>query len=367
MARPGRSSDPRRRGGALAALASAILIAALATSCGPDGPRTHEFRGLTMGTTWSVKVVAASLDPERQDAIEGRILEELERIIDRMSHYEPSSELSRFNASSDTAPFPVSEETAEVVRWALEMGALTDGALDVTVGPLVDAWGFGPPPVPPEPPSDAEIERLLAVTGQEHLELGADSPALRKDTPGLRVDLSSIAKGYAVDRVADLLTADGLDRFLVEIGGELRARGTNEDGEPWRLAVERPQDEGRSVHLVVALEDGGLATSGDYRNYHEVDGRRLSHIIDPRTGRPVAHRLASVSVIAPLCVRADALATALMVLGPDDGFALAERLDLAALFLVRREDGTFEERSTESFRELVSEDPARATAAGTRG
>jgi thiamine biosynthesis lipoprotein len=330
-----------------------LLLVFLMTACGPAGPRTYEFHGLAMGTTWSVKVVAASMDRERQQALEALVVAELDGVNEKMSHYLETSELSRFNASAEGVPFPASADLLEVLERALEIGEQTDGALDVTIGPLVDAWGFGPPGQPPEPPSDAEILRLLAATGPEHLELDRDAATLQKAVPGLRVDLSAIAKGYAVDRVAEALAAEGLDRFLVEIGGELRALGTGETGEPWRLAVERPRIEGRSVHLVVPLTSGSLATSGDYRNYYEVDGQRITHILDPRTGRPITHRLASVSVVDPLCVRADALATALMVLGPDEGYRLAEQLDMAALFLVRNEDQTFQELITQRFQGIL--------------
>jgi len=331
----------------------ALLLVFLMTACGPAGPRTYEFHGLAMGTTWSVKVVAASLDRERQQALEALVVAELDGVNEKMSHYLETSELSRFNDLVEDAPFPVSAELLEVLERALEIGEQTGGALDVTIGPLVDAWGFGPPGHPPEPPSDAEILRLLAASGPEHLVLDRHAAAVTKRVPGLRVDLSAIAKGYAVDRVAEALAAEGLDRFLVEIGGELRALGTGETGEPWRLAVERPRTEGRSVQLIVPLTSGSLATSGDYRNYYEVDGERITHILDPRTGRPITHRLASVSVVDPLCVRADALATALMVLGPDDGYRLAMESDLAALFLVRGEDGTFTELATPRFRQIL--------------
>jgi thiamine biosynthesis lipoprotein len=306
-----------------------------------------------MGTTWSVKIVAADMDRERQQALEALVLAELDAVNEKMSHYLPTSELSRFNDSPESTPFPVSAELLEVLEEALEIGELTEGALDVTIGPLVDAWGFGPPGQPPEPPSEGEILRLLAATGPAHMELDRQASTVRKRTPGLRIDLSAIAKGYAVDRVAEALVAEGLDRFLVEVGGELRALGTGETGEPWRLAVERPRAEGRSIHLIVPLSTGSLATSGDYRNYYEVNGQRITHILDPRTGQPITHRLASVSVVDPLCIRADALSTALMVLGPDEGYRLAEELDLAALFLVRKEEGTFAELSTPRFQALL--------------
>ncbi len=263
------------------------------------------------------------------------------------------SELSQFNAFRGTTPFPISAEIGEVIAHAMEIGELTDGALDVTVGPLVEAWGFGPVNEMVKPPSPAEIEGLLGATGHRHLQLDTQGPTLSKLNPDLRIDLSAVAKGYAIDRVASALSASDYDRFMVEVGGEIRVRGSNPDGEPWRLAVERPQEVGRALHTVVALSEGSLATSGDYRHYREVNGNRISHIIDPRSGRPISHGLASVSVIDELCVRADGLSTALLVLGPEQGFALALELDLPALFLVRDQLGDLRKMATPEFDELM--------------
>jgi thiamine biosynthesis lipoprotein len=332
--------------------ASLLLAVAVLTACAPAGPTGHEFHGLAMGTTWMVKVVSDPLDEARSSAIENAVLEDLDAINSLMSHYLSRSELSRFNDRTATTPVPVSPEMLEVFRQALEIGELTGGALDVTVGPLVDAWGFGPPGRATEPPADEEIARLLEATGHEHLEIDAENGTLRKTEPGLQCNLSSIAKGYTVDRIARSLQEIGLTDFMVEVGGEIRVLGLNEERGFWRLAVERPQSEGRAVHRVVELTEGAMATSGDYRNWYEVEGRRVSHILDPRTGRPIEHRLASVTVVDDTCTRADALATALFVLGPENGFALAEESDLAALFLVRLEDGTFRESATTRFTEL---------------
>jgi len=205
----------------------------------------------------------------------------------------------------------------------------------------VDAWGFGPEPAA-APPDEATIERLLEDHGYTHLELDAGDLTVRKDNPRLRCDLSAIAKGYAVDRVALRVEKLGLRDFMVEIGGEVRVAGRNAEGQAWRIGVERPDGGGRPW-AAVALTDGAMATSGDYRNYYERDGVRISHTIDPRTGRPITHALASVSVIHPSCMTADALATALNVLGPGEGRELVEREGLAALFLVRTDDGGLDE------------------------
>ena len=316
-------------------------------------PTLYVFDGATMGTTYAARVVTADTwDQPRHDRIRDRIQAALDDIEAKMSHFRSSSELSRFNQSRATTPFRVSRETFDVFRYANDLSELTDGALDVTVGPLVNAWGFGP--VEPEvlPPDAALLVRLSDHVGYTKLALDPVASTLRKTDPELECDLSAVAKGYSVDRVAAVLRAEGLTRFMVEVGGEIVAVGLNERGGPWRIAIERPVMEG-GVQRVVPLSGHAMATSGDYRNVREVDGRLVSHTIDPRTGRPVAHQLASVSVVAALCVVADGLATALEVLGPDAGYTLAVERGWAALFLVRDDTGAISERATPAFEALL--------------
>lgn len=338
------------------ALAASIAVA-LAAACGGGRPdrRTFDFRGPTMGTTYSVKVVTGpeGLGGSARAALNQSIRGELERINALMSTWDPESELSRFNRSTSLEPLPVSPETFDVFRWALELAALTDGALDVTIAPLVDAWGFGPGGRRGSAPGEDEIARLREAVGTTHLELDAAASTVRKRRPDVRCDFSALAPGYAADRLWTMLSERGIPDFLVDVGGELRARGRNDAGHPWQIAIERPQEVGRVIERLIPIADRAIATSGDYRNYYEVEGERIAHILDPRTGRPIRHRLASATVIDELAVRADALSTALMVLGPDDGFALAERLDLAALFILRTDDGGFTERATPRFEALA--------------
>ena len=306
-----------------------------------------------MGTTFTVKVVSVQMGASRLNTVQNSVELTLADVDGKMSTYDPSSELSRFNRTTATDPFPMSADTIAVFRQALEMSAVTDGAFDITVAPLVDAWGFGPSVSPPVPPTGDEIARLRARVGYTKLEVNEVAATVRKTDPALACDLSAIAKGYAVDRVADLLAAEGFERFLIEVGGEVRAAGTNERGEPWRIGIERPAPGAAALQRVVRLRNLALATSGDYRNFYELDGRRVSHTVDPRTGRPVTHRLASVSVLDPLCVWADGLATALEVLGPEAGYRVAMEQGWAALFVTREKDGTFSERMTPAFRELA--------------
>ena len=336
---------------------SAALLAAWAAACAPsaDRPAVHLIEGSTMGTTFAVRVVAAGPGDGRIDALREAVEQTLARVDERMSTWRPESELSRFNRLHSTEPFPVSADTLAVFRHAQDLSALTGGAFDVTVAPLVDAWGFGPAGRPAAFPDAAEIERLRARVGYRQLHVDEAASTLRKRNPLLTADLSALAKGYAVDQVADLLRRERFESFLVEVGGEVRTRGRSERGDAWRVGIQRPGPGPPAVERLLGLVNLALATSGDYRNYYEADGRRLSHTIDPRTGRPVTHRLASASVVDPLCVRADALATALAVLGPEDGFALAAGQGWAALLIGRRADGTFYERETPAFASLTGE------------
>lgn len=304
--------------------------------------------GPTMGTRYTVKVVAEGpVADESRTALEASIEAALEEVDASMSTWREDSELERFNRGGKE-PFAASDAFLEVLGVALEVSEASAGAFDVTVGPLVDAWGFGSADVSAEPTGD-ELARLLESSGSEHLRVDPERSVVQKDRETLRVDLSALAKGYAVDRVATALRDSGYSSFMVEVGGEVVAQGRNADGRSWRVGIEEPDAVQRTVYAAVTLDGSALATSGDYRNYRISEGRRISHIIDPRTGRPAGHSLASVSVVSSTCMVADAWATALSVLGPEDGLALARQLDLAALFIFRRDDGTLGESSTRGF------------------
>ncbi len=293
-----------------------------------------ELSGEAMGTTWHVTYL-----PLPGGAEPAAIKRELERrlavVNDSMSTWQPDSEISRFNRSQPGDWVTVSAPFAEVVAAAMSIGELSGGAYDVTVGPLVELWGFGPARPRIDLPSDAAIRARKELVGQRFLELDREQGRMRR-LREVELDLSSIAKGYAVDLLAGALLAQQITDFLVEVGGEMRLSGSSPRGDAWRVAVERPQPGARSVALGLALTDVAIATSGDYRNYFEVDGRRYSHSIDPRSGRPVAHDLVSVTVIAADCMRADGWATALTVLGAEEALALAEAQGLA-VYLLRQE------------------------------
>lgn len=322
-----------------------------------SGPRVDliEVSGPTMGTYFKVKVFP---DDRSRNALEGlrdTIVGVLDNVNAKMSTYQESSELSRFNRSESTAPVEMSAETIEVFLIARKVSDETRGALDVTVGPLVNAWGFGPG-TRVDVPDGAEIVRLLRSVGYRKIEIDPERGTVRKTQPEVYCDLSAVAKGYAVDQVARALDDIGLTDYMVEVGGEVRTRGLNSLGEVWRIGIEGPTPNEQTLQRLVPLSGMSLATSGDYRNYREVDGLRMSHTIDPRTGRPLTHALASVSVIHEECAYADAYATALMVLGPEEGPVLAERLGLAALFIIRLGDNAFEVRQTPVFREKYETD-----------
>jgi thiamine biosynthesis lipoprotein len=340
-----------------------VLAVLLCGACRPAPQATARelvtWQGQTMGTTYTVKVAGQAVPEQDQGRARDAIEAQLALVNQLMSTYLPTSELSRFNQSAGSEPFPLSPETLEVFEVAQRVGALSGGAFDVTVGPLVNAWGFGPPGKPVHPPSAAELDELKLRVGWDKIALEHTPPAIRKSRPDVYCDLSAVAKGYAVDRVSETLSELGYLEHMVEVGGEVRARGRNAEGQLWRIGVEKPIEGGRAVQRALPLENLAMATSGDYRNYYEEGGRRISHEIDPRTAQPIGQRLASVTVVADRCVEADAFATALIVLGEEDAYRLAREQNLAVLFLVRQQDD-FAERASPRFEELFGRLPAEA-------
>jgi thiamine biosynthesis lipoprotein len=302
-----------------------------------------------MGTTYNVKFpeVAGVDDEVIKSAIDKRLVQ----VNKLMSTYDPTSELSRFNQYRFEKPFPVSDETLLVVNEALRLGELSDGVLDVTVGPLVNLWGFGPTMRPETIPSEADVAGVREYVGLD--KLAVQGNALVKHHPQLYVDLSTIAKGYGVDVVADLLEENGIQNYLVEIGGEMRVKGEKGDGSPWLIAIEKPVSNQRAVQKVVSIGENAIATSGDYRNYYEQDGTRYSHLIDPRTGKPIQHSTVAVTVIHASSMTADGLATAFNVMGWEDAIEVAEANHIA-VFIIRRKDKDFEEYTSPAFEELVT-------------
>lgn len=340
-------TPPPRRAAALAALLAAVPVLAGCDAAPP--PAEHALHGETMGTTWSVKLFDA-VPAAEYDAMAAEIAVLFEGLNAAMSTYIEDSEISRFNRSRDTNWQPVSPELAEIVAQALEISGHTRGAFDVTVAPIVALWGFGAAHTAEEGafPDRMRLEDLMKTVGYRHLSARLEPPALRKDVPALQVDLSAIAKGYAVDRLAALAAAHGVNNYLAEVGGELRASGVSQLLRPWRVGVEKPTPGWRETMHVVELKGRGIATSGDYRNFIELDGKRYSHEIDPRTGEPAPYRGASMTVIADTAMEADAWATGLFVLGKDEALAIAEAHGLAVYFIEQAGDG-FSQTFNEAF------------------
>lgn len=327
-----------------------MLIALLTLAACDRAPGPVELVGSTMGTQFSVKLPNGIGDHDALK-LQKKIEAELAEAEALMSTYKPNSVISQFNRSDSTEWFEVLEAFCIKVEQSLDLSEQTNGAFDITVGPLVNLWGFGPGDIVDEPPSDEAVAAALAVTGYENLHSDCARPAIKKDIPDLYLDMSAIGKGYVADRIGTVLVGMGFDSYLVEIGGELSIRGHNAKGEPWAIGIEAPLPGARRPHTIVHLTDTAMATSGDYRNYFEVDGEIYSHSIDARTGKPVTHALASVTVVDKNAHRADALATAILVMGPQEGMEFAEREGLAVLMLLRTDDG-IEEHQTRVFKLL---------------
>ena len=311
-------------------------------------PVHAKIRGLTMGTSYAVEL-AAPIDDAARMRLAALIEAELAAINRAMSTYDPRSELSQFNRRQDLDWVPASRGLLEVLDSASRISNSSHGAFDVTVGPLVELWGFGPQIGTRRVPDDADIARVRESVGYRHVQTDPTAGAIRKRHARTQIDLSAIAKGYGVDRVAMILDRQGIDDYLVEIGGEFRASGSAASGRAWRVGIERPVEGRRVIGEIVVLENRAIATSGTTRDFFEQDGRHYSHSIDPATARPVEHPPMAVSVVAESAMEADAWATALLVLGPERGYALAQARGLAAL-LVTASENAFDVRVSDALR-----------------
>jgi len=323
-------------------LLSGLLLLVLTSACQQKKTsQTLHLNGATMGTTWSLSLLPGSTKIDTA-TLQEKLQRRLDQINRLMSTYDPDSEISRFNQRESTDWFTISAETAEVIQLSQKISSLTAGAFDISVGPLVELWGFGARERQAHIPNAEQIRELLARVGYTKLELHEDPPAVRKQVAQLQIDLSAVAKGYAVDQLADLLKQQGISNFLLEIGGEMQVVGRRGDGSLWRVGIEKPQEDSREVEKILHLSGTALATSGNYRNFYVEDGQRYAHTIDPASGKPIRHKLASVTVLDPDCARADALATALMVMGEEQGRVLVEKNRIAAYFLIHEKEAIIE-------------------------
>jgi FAD:protein FMN transferase len=335
----------------IAALLVAVLaVAGLALAGCAARPAQREtlLSGETMGSTWTVKVAGAERGSEAE--LRDGIQAQFDAVNLALSTWRGDSALSRFNARDDGEWVDVDPELAAVMRYALSLAAASDGAYDVTVGPLVNLWGFGPDPATGRVPEDAAIRAARERVGWRKVEVDATRARARKE-PGVRVDLSSLGKGRGVDRVAEYLDARGVTDYLIDLSGKLRARGRNAQRAFWRVAVERPGPDqpvtgGEIGQSIVTLRDDSIATAGDYRRFFESGGRHYSHIIDPATGAPVTHRTVSATALAADCMQADALATIFMVMPPAAALRLADERGVPALLIVRDGDAMRVQPST---------------------
>ena len=325
------------------------LLFLLFIACQSKQPQVLKYAGQTMGTSYHIKIVTQK-DVKGFENLQAEIDSVLRDVNMKMSTYIPESELSRFNVFQKSEPFEVSPEFVTVLRKALQLNKDSQGAFDVTVGPLVNLWGFGKDGERDEPPGDAEIAEVRAYVGSKLLHI-VDDTHIAKDNPHTEVDLSAIAKGYGVDVVGNYLHSRGFNNYLVEIGGEIVVRGKNSNN-LWRVGIDRPEyDEnpGADLEEIIELTDKGIATSGDYRNYFVAENKVYSHAIDPVSGRPIVTGVASATVIAPDCMTADGLATALMVMGAEKGIKMIEDKSGIEAFIILRDKDKFKEIMSSGF------------------
>jgi thiamine biosynthesis lipoprotein len=325
-----------------------LLLLVLLTSCGAE--KEVVFDGTTMGTTYQVKIIIGYF--KSTSGLNEKIDSRLHQINRSMSTYRPDSEISQFNAIQDTREkLAVSDDFLQVMLSARDIFEKTGGAWDGTVKPLVNLWGFGNTRQGHQVPDEAEIKKQMRRVGFQHIDISPEG-YLQKKKSTITLDLASIAKGYAVDQISRLLQSSGLENFLVEIGGEVFASGYRKDGHPWRVGINRPSITASTadVYQVVPLHNRAMATSGDYRNYFEAEGKRFSHIIDPKIGYPVNNGVVSVSIVADNCMFADGLATAIMVMGLEHGMALINSLrDVEGFIIVRKTDDTYAHYASDVF------------------
>ncbi len=332
-----------------------ILCLNLVACSDTNQPKTYPFvyTEMIMGTSFTIKITTLPA-AVKIETLKNQIKNLLDKLNGDLSTYEPKSALSLFNQklSSDWQIIPNS--LLIVLVEAQRISQLSAGAFDISVGKLVNLWGFGVEPMHFSAPDDNILKKVLATLGYQHLLIDKPASKIKKQQPELYLDLSAIAKGYAVDQVALLLEVQEINDYMVEIGGEIRLKGQNISGAGWKIAIEKPTSEKRVIQKVVSISNIAMATSGDYRNFFELEGKRYSHTIDPRTGRPITHQLASVTILNNSAMTADALATAIMVLGEDEGYRLAQQQNIAALFIIKTTEG-FVEKSSSAFIKFFKE------------
>jgi len=331
---------------------SFLVFQLFITNCSSSSKEEIFLTGSTMGTSYSVKIVEP-YDKNISKELKIRIDSVLNDVNNKMSTYLQSSELSRFNRTKSAAWIRISEDLAHVIKTSKVISEESNGSFDITVGPLVNLWGFGPTNIEDKIPDESKIKSLLKDIGIDKVELDLKKLKIRKKNPDIYCDLSAIAKGFGVDKVGLFLEKNNIKNYMVEIGGEVRTKGLNKQNKKWRIGISTPA--GNGLEKIVDIANLSIATSGDYYNYYEINGVRYSHTIDPRTGRPITHKLASVSVIHEDCEKADAFATAIDVMGPEEGYKFALKMKLPVFMIVRKEKN-FIEKMTPQFEDFIIKD-----------
>ena len=339
---------------------SFILLLFCFLACGTaEHDAQYEWSGLTMGTSYQVKVTGIHIDKDKKHIIATQIDSSLKSVNAQMSTYDPMSEISLFNKNLQTVPVKISQPFYKVLETAMDISHQSGGAFDITVGPLVNLWGFGPGKVDKKMPVDTEIKKALSVIGFQNLVL-SDGEYISKTIPNVQIDLSAIAKGYGVDVIADLMENYNFKNYMVEVGGEVRVKGVNASNECWKIGIDKPKHAsipGQQLQEILCLNDVAVATSGDYRNYFFNNGKYYSHTIDPVSGYPVNHNLASVTIITLSCMLADGLATATMVLGPEKGLEWIEGMtNVEAMLIERIDENNFDVKYTKGFKKYLLND-----------
>lgn len=327
-----------------------LFIAVMLSACSQGDETKIRLAGSTMGTSYHITYIANASTP-KQSYLQAKIDHALANVNQVASTYINDSELSSLNQFNSTEPQQYSAALTEMLAEGIHLANVTHGYLDITVGPLVNLWGFGPDHHPKFIPSNKMIQQAQDNVGAHFLELTGQT--VRKLNPNVYVDLSTLAKGYGVDVVADTLAAAGINNYLVEIGGEMRIAGHSLQQKDWRVAIEKPVAEQRQVQHVIAPKDSAIATAGDYRNFFDENNVRYSHIINPNTGYPIRHHTVSVTVIGESCMEADGLSTGLMVMGLEKGLQLANKNHIAAMFITRKADGKFSEHYSDEFKQYL--------------
>lgn len=332
----------------LSVIGSVVLLL-ITTGCSDSdmgvATSTQSIHGSTMGTRYNITFVTMASNTVDSQSLQSGVDQLLQQINQSMSTYIPDSEINRFNNHPINEWMPVSADMYKVINRAQVISRLSNGAFDITVGPLVDLWGFGPKFSTKKIPSSKQLSEIQKRIGYQAIEVDDGQSRIRKIAPR-RLDLSAIAKGYATDVVAQYLQQQGIEHFIVEIGGEMRLKGNKPNGDEWRIAIETPDGGERSVMKLLSLTNVSIATSGNYRNYFDVDGQRYSHSIDPITGQPVRHYLVSATAITKNCIDADGFATAMMVMGVEKSIALAERENIAVYLIENTKQGFIEHKSS---------------------